>query len=146
MSRAYSADLRNRVIDAVAAGASARAAAARFGIGVATAVRWARRWRETGDRRAQRQGYPKRSILDPHEEFLMGLVAEQVDITIDEMRARLEGERSVRAARVTIWRFFERRGWSFKKRLAMRPSRSARISQRRVGPGSRRSRSLIPSG
>lgn len=143
MSRAYSEDLRNRVIDAVAAGASARGAAARFGIGVATAVRWARRWRETGERRAHRQGYPKRSILDPHEDFLMGLVAEQVDITIDELRARLEAERGVRAARVTIWRFFERRGWSVKKRLAMRPSRSATTSPKRAAPGSRRSPTSI---
>ena len=145
MSRAYSDDLRDRVLDAVAAGASARGAAARFGIGVATAVRWARRWRETGGRRAYRQGYPKRSILDLHEDFLMGLVADQVDITIDEMQARLEAERGVRAARVTIWRFFERRGWSFKKRLAMRTSNSARTSPRRAGTGSRRNPISTPN-
>lgn len=145
MSRAYSTDLRDRVIDAVASGASARGAAARFGIGVATAVRWVRRWRETGGRRAYRQGYPKRSILDPHEDFLMALVAEKVDITIDEMRARLEAERDIRAARVTIWRFFERRGWSFKKRLAMRWSRRATTSRRRAAPGSRRNQNSIPN-
>ena len=40
MSRAYSADLRERVLAAVAAGQSARGAAARFGIGPATASRW----------------------------------------------------------------------------------------------------------
>ena len=93
MSRAYSTDLRERVIDAVAAGASARSAAARFGIGIATAVRWARRWRDTGERTARRQGSPKRSALDAHEEFLLGLLDDQVDITLDEMRARLEEER-----------------------------------------------------
>ena len=87
MSRAYSEDLRERVLNAVAAGSSARGAAARFGIGVATAVRWVQRWRETGERHAHRQGYPKRSILDPHETFLFGLVDEQSDITLDEMCA-----------------------------------------------------------
>ncbi|HSG36022.1 MAG TPA: IS630 family transposase [Paracoccaceae bacterium] len=116
MSRAYSEDLRNRVLDAVASGDSARGAAARFGIGVATAVRWVRRWRESGERRAQRQGYPKRSVLDPHEAFLFSLVDEQSDITLDEMCARLRDERGLRVARVTVWRFFERRGWSFKKK------------------------------
>ena len=39
MSRACSDDLRDRVLDAVAAGSSARGAASRFGVGVATAVR-----------------------------------------------------------------------------------------------------------
>jgi len=110
MSRAYSEDLREPVLDAVAAGSSARGAAARFGIAVATGVRWVQRWRETGERPAQRQGYPKRSILDPHEDFLLKLVAEEVDVTLDEMRSRLFDERGVRVARVTVWRFFDRRG------------------------------------
>ena len=39
MSQACSDDLRDRVLDAVAAGSSARGAASRFGVGVATAVR-----------------------------------------------------------------------------------------------------------
>lgn len=49
MSRAYGNDLRNRVLDAADAGASARSVAARFEIGVATAIVWIRRAR---DRRA----------------------------------------------------------------------------------------------
>jgi transposase len=145
MSRAYSADLRERVIDAVAAGASARGAAVRFGIGAATAVRWVRRWRETGERGARRQGCPKRSILDPHEDFLLGLVTKEVDVTIDEMRARLQDERCVRAARVTIWRFFERRGYAFKKRPAMPASRPATRLPRRGATGSNRSPTSIQS-
>lgn len=146
MSRAYSEDLRDRVLDAVASGSSARGAAARFGIGVATAVRWVRRWRESGERRAQRQGYPKRSVLDLHEAFLLGLVDEQSDITLDEMCARLREERGVSVARVTVWRFFERRGWSFKKRLAMPTSKRERTSPRHGAPGSRRSPISTPSG
>ena len=145
MSRAYSEDLRDRVLDAVAAGSSARRAAARFGIGVATAVRWVRRWRESGERRALRQGYPKRSILDPHEAFLFDLVDEQSDITLDEMCVRLHDERGVKVARVTVWRFFDRRGWSFKKRQAMRTSRRERTSPRHGAPGSRRSPISTPS-
>ncbi len=120
MSRAYSADLRERVLDAVADGASARAAAARFGIGVATAVRWVRRWRDTGSRIAYRQGHPTRSPLDAHEVFLIALVEAAPDITLDEMRGRLSNERSVSVARSTVWRFFSRRGWSLKKVRARR--------------------------
>ena len=136
MSRAYSVDLRERVLNAVAAGSSARGAAVRFGIGVATAVRWARRWRETGERKAHRQGYPKRSILDDHEDFLLALVEDQVDITLDEMASRLHDERGIRTARVTIWRFFDRRGLTFKKRLGMQANRTATMSMPLASPGS----------
>ena len=42
MSRSYSTDLRIRVIEAISGGLSTRQAAARFGIGVSTAVTWYR--------------------------------------------------------------------------------------------------------
>jgi transposase len=48
MARAYSQDLRDRVIDAAEGGLAARQVAARFGIGVATAIVWVRRARQTG--------------------------------------------------------------------------------------------------
>lgn len=41
-------DLRARLIDAVASGMSRRAAAERFGMAASTAVKWARRWGDTG--------------------------------------------------------------------------------------------------
>jgi len=44
----YSNDLRVRVIQVVEGGAAARAAARQFVIGDSTAIRWAKRWRETG--------------------------------------------------------------------------------------------------
>lgn len=125
MSGAYSGDLRGRVLDAVEAGSSARQAAARFGVGVATAIRWVRRWRECGQRTARKQGHPIRSKLDAHEAYLLGLIEQTVDITLDEMRHRLAEERGVRAGLGTLWRFFDRRGITVKKRRAMRPSRSA---------------------
>ena len=89
MSGPYSSDLRRRVLDAVDGGSSARQAAARFGVGVATAIRWVRRWRETGERTARKQGHPIRSKLDAHEADHLGLIEETVDITLDEMRRRL---------------------------------------------------------
>ena len=41
MARAYSHNLRVCVLDAVSAGLSRRAAAARYRIGIATVIRWA---------------------------------------------------------------------------------------------------------
>jgi len=48
MARAYGLDLRRRVIAAIDAGMSARAAAARFSVGASTAINWHRRWRDNG--------------------------------------------------------------------------------------------------
>ena len=124
MARAYSQDLRDRVIDA---GTSARAAAERFGIGVATAIVWARRARE-GERGARKQGPPRRSKLDPHRDYLLGLIEAEPDITIVEMQARLLSEAGVSASVSTIWTFLDRAGLTFKKRPPTPPSRSARTS------------------
>ena len=124
MSGAYSGDLRGRVLDVVDGGSSVRRAAARFGVGVSTAIRWVRRWRETGERTARKQGHPIRSKLDAHEAYLLGLIEETVDITLDEMRHRLAEERGVHAGYGTLWRFFNRRGITVKKRQATRLSRS----------------------
>jgi transposase len=124
MARAYSQDLRERVIDA---GTSARQAAERFGIGVATAIVWVRRARE-GERSARKQGQPKRSKLDQHREFLLALIGAEPDITIAEMRERLRSEAGVTASVGTIWTFLDRAGLTFKKRPPTRPSRSAPTS------------------
>ena len=124
MARAYSQDLRDRVIDA---GTSARAAAERFGIGVATAVVWVRRARE-GELSARKQGQPRRSKLDPHRDYLLGLIEAEPDITIAEMRERLRNETDVSASAGTIWCFLDRAGLTFKKRPPTRPNRTAQTS------------------
>jgi len=128
MARAYSQDLRDRVIDAALSGASARQAAARFGVGDATAVVWVRRARESGERAARKQGQPRRSKLDPHREYLLGLIAETPDLTISELLERLLAECGVCASRATLWTFLDRCGLTFKKSPPMRASRTARIS------------------
>ena len=121
MARAYSQDLRDRVIDA---GTSARAAAERFGIGIATAIVWVRRARD-GERTARRQGQAKRSKLDPHSDYLLDLIEAEPDITIAEMQERLRDEAGVSASVGTIWTFLDRAGLTFKKRPPTRPSRIA---------------------
>ncbi len=114
MARAYSQDLRERVLAAVAEGASARQAAERFGVSVSTAIVWVRRARLNGERTARRQGQPRRSKLDPQAEFLLGLVSGSCDITLNEMEARLREERGVSAGIGTLWRFLERRAFTWK--------------------------------
>jgi transposase len=124
MARAYGQDLRDRVIDA---GTSARQAAERFGVGVATAIVWTRRARQ-GERSARKQGQPRRSKLDAHREFLLAAIEAEPDITITQMQERLKAEAGVSASVGTIWTFLDRAGLTFKKRPPTRPSRTARTS------------------
>ena len=73
----YSTDLRIRVIHVVESGASARAAAQQFVVGISTAIRWAKRWRETGSVAAKSNKGQSRSPLKRHEKWLLELVGRQ---------------------------------------------------------------------
>ena len=128
MARAYSQDLRDRVIGAALSGTPARKAATRFGIGVATAIVWVRRARETGERTARRQGQPRRSKHDRHREFLLGLIDGTPDMTLVEMQERLRDEQGVSASIGTIWTFLDRCDLTVKKSLRMQRSRTAPTS------------------
>ena len=115
MGRAFSNDLRRRVISAIENGLSTRAAARRFDIGESTAGAWHRLWRTTGDCRARKQGQPAGSKLDAHAAFILDLVEEIKDITLAEISNRLETERSVSSCPATVWHFFDKRAITFKK-------------------------------
>ena len=114
----YSGDLRQRVIEDVEAGASARRAAARFGIGSTTAIAWVRRWREAGERTARRQGNPGGSKLDAHAEFLLAIIAADREQGLAEIGERLRAARGVSAGISTIWRFYQARGITASERRA----------------------------
>ena len=115
MARSYSQDLRERVLDEALGGGSARGAAARFGLGAATAITWVSRARDTGERTARRQGHPTGSKLDEQADFLLEPIAQTADLTRAEIRARLQHERGLEAGTTTIWRFFNARRITFKK-------------------------------
>ncbi len=129
MPRAYSEDLRRRVIAAVEAGRSARQAAAQFAVAPSTAIKWVQRWRRSGSLAARPTAVPGRSPLDRHAEYLLALVGEEPDLTLAEIRDRLQG-RAVRAGITSVWRFFDRHGVSFKKNPARRRAGSSRRGRR----------------
>ena len=112
----YSNDLRVRVIQVVESGSAARAAARHFVIGDSTAIRWAKRWRETGSFEAKSNKGQSRSPLKKHEEWLLELVRQEPDLTLEEIQRRLLDERQQKAGIGSVWRFFDRHGISFKKK------------------------------
>ena len=76
MARALSDDLRSRVLKAADDGLSARQAAARFGVGVSSAIRWIAR-AKIGETTPRPQGRRRGSRLDAHEAFIIGLIEER---------------------------------------------------------------------
>lgn len=140
MARAYGLDLRRRVIEAIDGGMSARAAAARFSVGITTAINWHRQWREEGTLSPGRQGKPKGSKLDAHEDFILELIETDKDIACHEIVERLGEARDIRSCPATVWYFLSARGLTHKKRRAMPANSNARTSLRGGGSGSTRSR------
>jgi transposase len=113
MPKPYSNDLRARVIETVEAGASRREAAELYGISPSVVVIWAQRWKETGSVAAKPSG-GSTSPLEEHAEFLLGLVAERPDLTLEEIVAAMSKAR-IAGSRTAVWRFYERHDFSFKK-------------------------------
>lgn len=106
---------------------SARQAAARFGVGISSAIRWIAR-AKIGELAPRPQGRRRASSLDAHEAFIVGLIDERKDITLNEMVDRLGGERSVRISRSALSAWLRGHWWTFKKSPHMHWSRTAPTS------------------
>ena len=117
MARAYSLDLRERVVAAVAAGESCRAVAATFRVSVASVVKWSQRFRATGSAAARRMGGTRSYALAGERAWLLGRLAEKPDVTLRALLAEL-AERGIKVSYYAVWHFFEHEGISFKKKPA----------------------------
>jgi transposase len=127
MPKPYSGDLRARVMEEVATGASRREAAERYGISASVVVIWAQRFEKTGSVAAKPSG-GSISPLEDHAEFLLALIAEQRDLTLDEIVAAMD-KRRIAGSRSAVWRFFDRHNISFEKNFVR-----GRAKARRRGP------------
>jgi transposase len=128
MARALSLDLRSRVLAAVAAGASHRQVAARFGVSAASVSRWRTRARQHGDARPKALGGDRRSArIERQAALIRRVIDETPDITIDELRRALAGHGHP-FGYGTLQRFFARHGITRKKRPATPASRTAPTS------------------
>lgn len=116
MPTAYSCDIRGRVIARVEGGASRREAAEQFEISPSAAIKWVACFRATGRCAAKPRG-GSTSPLEEHADFLLGLIEEQPDLTLDEVVSAMR-KHKVRGSRTAVWRFFERHKITFKKKPA----------------------------
>lgn len=126
MGKARSDDLRERVVAAVASGMSRRQAAARFQVGISSAIRWVTLQAETGGISPRRRGGKPRSPLEPHTAWLLELNARESDLTLARIGQRLLDERGLVTTETSIRRFFKRHRISFKKNSARQRADAAR--------------------
>lgn len=125
MAKSLSIDLRERVIAAIEGGLSCRAAADRFGVSAASAIRWRSRQRTSGDFAPRLQGGDRKSQhIEAHAHMILDIVTAKSDITLFELRGKLM-EQGVAAGVASLWRFFKRRKVTLKKRPRTPPNNSA---------------------
>lgn len=126
---ALSDDLRKRVVEAVVEGGLSRnAAAKRFAVSIASAVRWVRRYQTTGRISPSPLGGDRRSgRVEAQRDYLLGLIRRTPDITLLEIQERLIKNCGEHFSVSVLWRFFDRHGITFKKRPRTPRSSSGRM-------------------
>lgn len=128
MSRAYSSDLRARVVEAINEGATRAEAAERFGVSIASAVRWHQVWRLDGSYEAKPCG-GSQSPLEDYAEEIIALIETQRDRTLDETVVEMHKHR-IPGSRTALFRFLERHGITFKKNSARQRAGTSRRGSR----------------
>ena len=131
MARPYSLDLRERVVAAVAGGASCREVATTFQVSVASVVKWSQRFRATGSAAAKPMGGVRHNSLGGQRDWLLARIAASPDVTLRGLVAEL-AERGVRSSYYAVWLFFARQGLSFKKSLHASEQDRPDVARRRV--------------
>jgi len=119
MGRHYSNDLRERVASAVLSGRSCREVAALFSVSVASAVKWSQRLRQTGSAAAKPQGRQQPRSLAPHQDWILGRLAQEKDLTMRALVIEL-GARGIVTSECSVWRLVRDARLSFKKNTVRR--------------------------
>ena len=114
--RAYSTDLKERLVRAVADGQPMREAARRFGVAVTTVKRAVVQQREMGSlERKPIPGRP-RAITGAQDALLSTRLETAPDATVREHCAWWAEQTGQELSDVTLWRAIRRLGWTHKKR------------------------------
>ena len=114
MVRPISNDLRKRAIAAVAKDESCRAVALRFGVAVSSVVKWSQRYRATGSVKPDKMGGHRKSVLEPHGDFIKERIGQTPHLTLHALKDELAA-RGVDVSHNAVWLFMRREGLRFKK-------------------------------
>lgn len=124
MPSPLSVDLRERVVAAVAEGASFHRAAARFGVSVSSVSRWSQRFAQQGHVLPKpTHGDDSLPAIEVHADLILSLDEAQPELFLRELRDALT-EQGVPTSTSGLSRFFARHGITRKKGHCTRLSRS----------------------
>jgi len=115
MAKPYSDDLRARAIVIVEGGASRHEVAALLEVSPSSVINWLRRWNDDGSSAAKPSGGSV-SPLEKHANWLLALIAEHPDLTLDEAVTAMRRRRII-GSRGALSRFFIRHDITYKKSL-----------------------------
>src|SRR5688572_12922673 len=118
--RAYSLDLRERIVRAVAAGTPQSAVARTFGVGRATVQRYVYRQRDTGSLAPQPKPGRPATIGEARRAALAAQLAAAPDATLAEHCATWDREQGARVSPSAMHRALARLGVTRKKRPSTR--------------------------
>ena len=137
MSRAYSSDLRQRVLRACEAGGETQSLIARrFEVSEATVSSWRKQAREEGRHEAKDHAGGRVMLAGDLPE-LDAVVAEHTDAPLAEYARWLEERTGRRHSLPALCRALQRLGWRRKKSPCTPASTSAPMSRRIAKPGAR---------
>ena len=137
--QAYSDDLRVRVLMAVDSGMAVRQVAPLFRVSIAYIYKALARRRMTGEASARPQRSHRGRELAPYHAAIEARVLAEPDMTLEELRTWLLETHGVSASVGGMWNTLDRLDLTAKKRLAMPPSKNARMSPKPAKPGARTS-------
>lgn len=137
MGRAYSQDLRDRVLVSVDGGMAPSEAAELFRVDVSYIYKVLIRRRTTGITAARPWAAGVRPKLKDYEEMLRGHVTEFCDATLEEIRAWLMAEHDLKVSIGCLWNTLKRMRLRLKKSRSTPPNKTAKTSPRRGEPGRR---------
>jgi transposase len=115
MGRAYSLDLRTRVIAFLGNGNGCKAAAEHFSLGYSTVLRWNKAFKEEKRIASKPVGKGHKPKLDAHSAWLLEQINRDSSMTMKEICAALYAEKSIRSSTSMVWCFFDQHDISFKK-------------------------------
>jgi transposase len=109
-----SQDLRLRIVDLVASGVSRRKAAQRFKVSASSAIRFVKQADELGHVEVKKRK-KRSSKLDPHRANILTWIAEQPDLTLAQLCARLIETHDLRVGSSTLDDWLRANQISYKK-------------------------------
>jgi len=129
MAKAYSMDLRERILVACESGQGAAEVAQRYAVSESFIEKLKRRYRESGSLAPKPHAGGRQPLLAAYEAAIRAQFQEQPDTTLAELREIL----GVKVQLSTLWYYLQRLGLTFKKN---RPSRRTG-ARRRARPTGR---------